>query len=116
MIMCADHHCNIDLCGCDADEQYRRAQAASPPPPASMGWDDDLVKIFCVSPAGTFVMARRAEVLAALRPPLLPDREGELLPPVERIEMVDWSSGPKPRSPDDQEPSAAVNPSDGSAS
>jgi len=37
MIMCADHHCNIDLCGCDADEQYRRAQAASPPPPASMG-------------------------------------------------------------------------------
>lgn len=28
MIMCADHHCNIDLCGCDADEQYRRAQSS----------------------------------------------------------------------------------------
>jgi hypothetical protein len=32
MIMCADHHCNIDLCGCDADEQYRRAQAMPPNP------------------------------------------------------------------------------------
>ena len=32
MIMCADHHCNIDLCGCDADAQYRRAQAMPPNP------------------------------------------------------------------------------------
>lgn len=31
MIMCAEHHCNIDLCGCDADDQYRRAQEGPEP-------------------------------------------------------------------------------------
>lgn len=26
MIMCADHHCDINICGCDPDEQYKAAQ------------------------------------------------------------------------------------------
>jgi hypothetical protein len=26
--MCAEHHCDIGLCGCDADDQYARAQAS----------------------------------------------------------------------------------------
>jgi hypothetical protein len=32
MIKCAVHHTDIDLCGCDADQQYRKAQSAGTNP------------------------------------------------------------------------------------
>lgn len=81
MIMCADHHCNIDLCGCDADEQYRRAQE-TPPNPEKTEDMNDLAALRKVAEEARERLNRVLGASITLRVPQVYNRDGR----------ADWSA------------------------